>query len=52
MKRKDKTPRGMEQAEKRIDIAIKRQEFHLGGGLCDRYVCERREVITPQRSII
>lgn len=52
MKRKDKIPRGMEQAEKRTDIDIKRQKFHLGGGLCGRYMHDRREVITPQRSII
>lgn len=47
-----KMPRGMKQAEKRTDIATKRQKFCLGGGLCDRYVCDRKEVITPQRGII
>lgn len=52
VKRKDKTPRGMEQAEKRADTAIKRQKFCLCGGLCERYVYDRREVITLQRSII
>lgn len=50
--REKKTQGYIEQAEKKINIDVKAEKFHLAGGLCDRCVCDRRKVITPQRSII